>query len=126
MFSVTLSPPTPLPSPLALLSSNSVPPGSTGLNRRSELYVKETDHLRNSERLIDDQIAIAMATKENLTQQRGAFHSISQRLVSTLQKFPLVNSLIQRINLRKRRDSIILASVIAVCLILLILYSLRS
>lgn len=100
--------------------------GSTALNRRSELYMKETDHLRNSERLIDDQIAIAMATKENLTQQRGAFHSISQRLVNTLHKFPLINSLVQRINLRKRRDSIILASVIAICLILLILYSLRS
>lgn len=100
--------------------------GSTGLNRRSELFMKETDHLRNSERLIDDQIAIAMATKENLTQQRGTFHSISQRLVNTLHKFPLINSLVQRINLRKRRDSIILASVIAVCLILLILYSLRS
>ena len=100
--------------------------GSTGLNRRSELFMKETDHLRNSERLIDDQIAIAMATKENLTQQRGAFHSISQRLVNTLHKFPLINSLVQRINLRKRRDSIILASVIAICLILLILYSLRN
>ena len=90
------------------------------------MYLKETDHLRNSERLIDDQIAIAMATKENLTQQRGAFHSISQRLVNTLHKFPVINSLVQRINLRKRRDSIILASVIAICLILLILYSLRS
>ena len=99
---------------------------SAGVNRRSEQLMKETDHLRNSERLIDDQIAIAMATKENLTQQRGVFHSISTKLVNTLHKFPVINSLVQRINLRKRRDSIILASVIAICLILLILYSLRS
>jgi len=100
--------------------------GSGGLNRRTEMYMKEHDHLRNSEKLIDDQINIAIATKENLAHQRRSFHSISQRLVATLQKFPLINSLVQRINLRKRRDSIIIASVIAVCLILLILYSLRS
>lgn len=38
-------------------------------------------------------------------------------------RFPAVNSLIQRINLRKRRDSLILGSVIGVCTILLLLYA---
>ena len=38
-------------------------------------------------------------------------------------RFPVINSLVQRINLRKRRDSIILGGVIAVCFILLILYA---
>lgn len=38
-------------------------------------------------------------------------------------RFPAVNSLIQRINLRKRRDSLILGGVIGVCTILLLLYA---
>lgn len=38
-------------------------------------------------------------------------------------RFPAVNSLIQRINLRKRRDSLILGGVVGVCTILLLLYA---
>ncbi|KPP77680.1 golgi snap receptor complex member 1-like, partial [Scleropages formosus] len=105
----------------------------TGVNnRRTELFLKEHEHLRNSDRLIDDTISIAMATKENMTSQRGMLKSIQGR-VNTLAsilfsslwsrdlqsaqplrftnisyRFPAINSLIQRINLRKRRDSLIL------------------
>lgn len=38
-------------------------------------------------------------------------------------RFPAVNNLIQRINLRKRRDSLILGGVIGICTILLLLYA---
>lgn len=38
-------------------------------------------------------------------------------------RFPAINSLIQKINLRKRRDSLILGVVIGVCTILLLLYT---
>lgn len=96
---------------------------STGLNRRSELYLKENDHIRNSERLVDEQISIAIATKENMTSQNKVLYSITSRVNSLANRFPLINSLVQRINLRKRRDSIILGGVIAVCFILLILYA---
>ena len=42
-----------------------------------------------------------------------------------LDRFPVINSLIVRINVRKRRDTLILGGVIAVCLILLIWYTLH-
>lgn len=45
-------------------------------------------------------------------------------LTSFLARFPALNSLIQRINVRKRRDSIILASVISICIILMLIYAL--
>ena len=38
-------------------------------------------------------------------------------------RFPMINSLIQRINIKKRKDTIILAVVIGVCLFLLILWA---
>ncbi|KAH6934269.1 hypothetical protein HPB50_022849 [Hyalomma asiaticum] len=53
---------------------------SSSLNRRSEGYLKEHEHIK-----------------------------------STDDRFPLINSLVQRINLRKRRDSIILGLVIGTC-----------
>uniref|UniRef100_A0A8C0RVF8 Golgi SNAP receptor complex member 1 n=2 Tax=Canis lupus familiaris TaxID=9615 RepID=A0A8C0RVF8_CANLF len=87
--------------------------GSGVNNRRTELFLKEHDHLRN----------IAMATKENMTSQRGMLKSIQSKMNTLANRFPAVNSLIQRINLRKRRDSLILGGVIGVCTILLLLYA---
>uniref|UniRef100_A0A3Q3GZY5 Golgi SNAP receptor complex member 1 n=1 Tax=Labrus bergylta TaxID=56723 RepID=A0A3Q3GZY5_9LABR len=87
--------------------------GSGVNNRRTELFLKEHDHLRN----------IAMATKENMTSQRGYLKSIQSRVNTLANRFPTINNLIQRINLRKRRDSLILGAVVGVCTILLLLYA---
>ncbi|XP_047676857.1 Golgi SNAP receptor complex member 1 isoform X2 [Tachysurus fulvidraco] len=87
--------------------------GSGVNNRRTELFLKEHEHLRN----------IAMATKENMTSQRGILKSIQSRVNTLANRFPAINSLIQRINLRKRRDSLILGGVIGICTILLLLYA---
>ncbi|XP_018883897.3 Golgi SNAP receptor complex member 1 isoform X1 [Gorilla gorilla gorilla] len=97
--------------------------GSGVNNRRTELFLKEHDHLRNSDRLIEETISIAMATKENMTSQRGMLKSIHSKMNTLANRFPAVNSLIQRINLRKRRDSLILGGVIGICTILLLLYA---
>ncbi|XP_077995428.1 Golgi SNAP receptor complex member 1-like isoform X2 [Glandiceps talaboti] len=98
---------------------------SSGLNRRTDLYLKENEHIRNSDRLADDTISVAIAAKENLMSQRTTLKKISSGMSSILNRFPIINSLVQRINLRKRRDSIILGSVIAVCIILILLYALH-
>ncbi|KAI9538538.1 Golgi SNAP receptor complex member 1 [Dissostichus eleginoides] len=106
--------------------------GSGVNNRRTELFLKEHEHLRNSDRLMDDTISIAMATKENMTSQRGFLKSIQSRvntlaIVCRTKKKKAHNRLeaegLVRINLRKRRDSLILGTVIGVCTILLLLYA---
>lgn len=96
----------------------------TGMNRRTDLYLKENEHIRNSDRLADDVIGVALSTKENLQSQRDFLYGVSTRLSSITNRFPVLNSLIQRINIRKRRDSIILASVISICIILMLIYAL--
>ncbi|XP_059173465.1 Golgi SNAP receptor complex member 1-like isoform X4 [Physella acuta] len=96
---------------------------SSSLNRRSDMYLKEHDHIRNSERLVDEQISIAIATKENLQSQGKFLNTINQKVNAFANRFPMINSLVQKINLRKRRDSIILGLVIAVCVILMILFT---
>ena len=73
--------------------------------------------------MIDDQISIAIATKENLQSQRKVLGTITQKMNSLANRFPLINSLMQKINLRKRRDTIILAGVIATCIIILLMYA---
>ncbi|KAJ1524249.1 hypothetical protein ONE63_010764 [Megalurothrips usitatus] len=96
---------------------------SSGLNRRMDMYLKENEHIRSSDRLVDEQISIAVDTRENLMSQRLNFKRIQTRMHDLSSRFPAVNSLIQRINLRKRRDSLILGSIVGVCTFLMLLYA---
>uniref|UniRef100_A0A2K5HFC8 Golgi SNAP receptor complex member 1 n=1 Tax=Colobus angolensis palliatus TaxID=336983 RepID=A0A2K5HFC8_COLAP len=90
--------------------------GSGVNNRRTEIFLKEHDHLRNSDCLIEETI-------KNMTSQRGMLKSIYSKMNTLTNRFPAVNSLIQRINLRKRWDLLILGGVIGICTILLLLYA---
>ncbi|PSN50901.1 Golgi SNAP receptor complex member 1 [Blattella germanica] len=98
---------------------------SSGLNRRMDLYLKENEHIRSSDRLLDEQINIAVDTRDHLVSQRLTFKRLQTKINDISNRFPVVNSLLQRINLRKRRDSIILGLVIGVCTILLLMYAFR-
>ncbi|XP_022653727.1 Golgi SNAP receptor complex member 1-like [Varroa jacobsoni] len=96
-----------------------------GVNRRADFYLKEHEHIRNSERLVSDQINIAIRTREELRNQRGTLKSMQTRVTTLANRFPVLNSLLQRIHIRKRRDSIILGLVIGTCTLLLLLYTFR-
>uniref|UniRef100_A0A4W3IJC4 Golgi SNAP receptor complex member 1 n=1 Tax=Callorhinchus milii TaxID=7868 RepID=A0A4W3IJC4_CALMI len=91
--------------------------GSGVNNRRTELFLKEHDVC------VCFFSSIAMATKENVTSQRGMMKSIQSKVNTLANRFPAINSLVQRINLRKRRDTLILGAVIGICTILLLLYA---
>ena len=84
-------------------------------------HASRRDH--SSDRLLDEQINIAVDTRDHLVSQRLTFKRIQTRINDISNRFPVVNSLLQRINIRKRRDSIILGLVIGVCTILLLMYA---
>ena len=94
--------------------------GDFSSNIRMDLLLKESEHARNSEKLIDDQITIAMEARDSLYSQRDTFKAIQKKLNDISNRFPMVNNLIQKINLRKRRDAIIVATVIGLCLTFLL------
>lgn len=95
----------------------------SGLSHRADLYLKENEHMRSSDRMADETIDIAMNTKEHLTSQRKMFQSISGRVMTITNIFPAVNNLVKKINIRKRRDALILGLVISVCVIIMLMYS---
>ncbi|XP_034662699.1 Golgi SNAP receptor complex member 1 [Drosophila subobscura] len=97
-------------------------PSISGLSRR-EMYMKETGHLSSASHLVNDQINIAIETRDNLHAQRQAFKRLQTRFNDISNRFPLISSLIQRINIKKRRDSLILGAVVALCVILLLIYA---
>lgn len=77
----------------------------------------------SSDRLINEQISIAMETREHLTSQRQTLKRLQTRFNDISNRYPVINSLIQRINLRKRRDSIILGLIVSACTILMLIYA---
>lgn len=79
----------------------------------------------SSDRLVNEQIAIAMEAREHLTSQRHSLKRLQTRFNDISNRFPIINSLVQRINLRKKRDSIIVGLIVALCTFLMLLYIFR-
>ena len=94
-------------------------------------------------RLIDEQISIALETRESLVSQREIlkvansvtqshpsshhlfdcfFQAVQTKLNDLTNKFPMINNLVNKINFRKRRDTIILGVVIGLCLVFMLWY----
>ncbi|CAH1984810.1 unnamed protein product [Acanthoscelides obtectus] len=96
---------------------------SDGINNRRDIYLKENQHIHSSDRLVNDQISIAMETREHLTSQRQTLKKLQTRFNNISNRYPMISSLIQRINLKKRRDSIILGLVVSLCTILMLIYT---
>ncbi|KAJ2942904.1 hypothetical protein O0L34_g15093 [Tuta absoluta] len=106
-----------------LLRGGSPPPSALGgLNRRDQ-YAKEANHLHSSHMLVDEQINIAMEARDHLSSQRQTFKRMQTRFNDITNRFPMLNSLIFRINARKRRDSLIIGLVVAVCTFLMLYYA---
>ncbi|XP_011502439.1 PREDICTED: Golgi SNAP receptor complex member 1 [Ceratosolen solmsi marchali] len=95
-----------------------------GLNRR-DMWLKENQYIQDSDTLINDQISIAMDTRDHLISQRHTFKRIQTRFHDLSNGFPAINTILQRINIRKRRDSVILGCLIICLIVLVILYSVR-
>lgn len=70
----------------------------------------------NSEGMVDEQITIAMETRDHMKSQREAFKMIQTKVNDLSNRFPIINSLMTKINIRKRRDSLILGTVMGFCL----------
>lgn len=92
-------------------------------NRKQDFFLKENDNIMGADGVTNDTISIAIATKENLYSQRGGLSGISNKMNAISNKFPMIGSLMNKINVRSRRDSIIMAAVITGCLIALFLFA---
>uniref|UniRef100_A0AC34PUE5 Golgi SNAP receptor complex member 1 n=1 Tax=Panagrolaimus sp. JU765 TaxID=591449 RepID=A0AC34PUE5_9BILA len=92
-------------------------------NRSSDMLLAEHDHITNSERMVDEQINLALGVKENIHHQQRRIAGAMHQLQITLKKYPAINNIMQKIRIKRRKDTLVLAAVISTCLILLFLYS---
>ena len=94
-------------------------------SRRQDHFAREFEHLKHSDNLVDRALDMASTIKKDLSDQRRFFLQISHKVNALTTRVPLMNNLLQRIKIKKRKDSLVLALVIAFCLIFLLVYIFR-
>lgn len=114
-----------------LLNKTTVNPDLSGTpaglsSRRQDYYLREMGHLNNSHKLIDANLELAGMIRKDLSDQKRYFLDITTKVNALANRFPVVNNLLQKIKMKKRKDSLVLGGVIAICLFILFLYMFRS
>ncbi|EMG45698.1 putative membrane-anchored Golgi SNARE protein, partial [Candida maltosa Xu316] len=85
----------------------------------NDYILEESQRVDNVNSIADRLLQGAFATRDELLNQRQYLNNAQSRIQSSLQRIPGLNVLISKINTRRKRDTLILATVIAVCILLL-------
>ena len=64
---------------------------------------------------VDDVIGQAQATAAALVNQREIFQNVNRNLDAIGSRFPMVNNLLQAIRRKRSKDTMVLATVVAIC-----------
>ena len=81
--------------------------------------LEESERVNNVNSIADRLLQGAFATRDELLNQRQYLNNAQLQVLSTMQNIPGLNVLISKINIRRKRDTLILASVIAICILFL-------
>jgi Golgi SNAP receptor complex protein 1 len=97
------------------------------------MLITERDRIDHSHSIADSVLETAYATRTEFGRQRQTLARLNQRLMQsasafsfsmklTIGQIPGINTLIGKINTRKKRDSVILAGLISLCVFGLLIF----
>ena len=66
--------------------------------------------------------SLGESVRESLLHQGQIITGMASRMSSTLEKFPVINNLTRHINLKSKRNAVVLGSVIAMCVLFSLWY----
>ena len=89
---------------------------------RAEFLMRERNALHGADSAADQVIGTAASARLMLGQQRSTFDSISTRMAGMGQNIPIIGGLIQSADRRRKRDSLILGTVVGTLACILIYY----
>ncbi|KAI5967601.1 GOS1 [Candida theae] len=81
--------------------------------------LEESQRADNVNSIADRLLQSAYSTRDELLNQRQYLQNAQSTILGTIQSVPGINVLISKINSRRKRDTLILATVIAICILLL-------
>lgn len=84
--------------------------------------LNERSRIDNSNSMADSLLAQAYETRDEFIRQRASLAGIQRRMLNTLSMVPGINTIIAKVNTRKKRDSLILAALVTTCVLLLLFF----
>ncbi|CDS37713.1 Golgi SNAP receptor complex [Echinococcus multilocularis] len=99
-----------------LRSQGDKPPEAT------RLLIEEQKSLLHTDKMLTDRLSAASAIRSALKSQHHMLKATTGNLLNLRAQFPLVNKVLNQVSWRKKRDSIIVGSVIGCCLLFLLFY----
>lgn len=88
-----------------------------------EYMLDERNRLDSSHRVADGVLSQAYAISDSFRTQRETLASVNRRIRGAAAQIPGINSLMNRIGSKKRRDGIILGTFIAICFLVVFFMS---
>jgi golgi SNAP receptor complex member 1 len=82
----------------------------------------ENESLRHTQRRLNDILSQADLTRDKLHQQRQTFVGMADKVVTIAEKVPFINGLLKKIDAKRRREVVILASLTAFLMFLVFLF----
>ncbi|PNW82487.1 hypothetical protein CHLRE_06g280900v5 [Chlamydomonas reinhardtii] len=105
-----------------LAGASDSPHLSVNVQNSSGALLRERGAIQNSANMVDDILSQAANVSGNLLGQRRVFEGALDKLVQVGSRFPVVNGLLNAIRRKKSKDTLVLAGVIAACVLFTILY----
>ena len=84
--------------------------------------MRERGTIMSSTSKVDDVIGQAQATAAALVNQRGIFQNVNRNLDAIGGRFPMVNNLLTAIRRKRSKDTMVLATVVAICTAFTLIY----
>ncbi|WFD36153.1 protein transport protein gos1 [Malassezia cuniculi] len=91
----------------------------------TQAYLAERGHIDNSHRMIDETLDQAYATRAEFRAQQDQLGNITRRMAGAAAQIPGMDRLITMITRRRRRDTVIIAVVIGICVTILLWTGMR-
>ncbi|KAF8474732.1 snare region anchored in the vesicle membrane C-terminus-domain-containing protein [Kalaharituber pfeilii] len=88
----------------------------------ADYLLDERRRLDNSHNMADSVLSQAYAINESFASQRAMLGNINRRVMHAASQIPGINTIISKINTRKKRDSIILGMLISLCFLMVIYF----
>ncbi|KAM3162581.1 Golgi SNAP receptor complex member 1 [Lachancea thermotolerans] len=79
----------------------------------------EARRIDESHNVVDSLISQAWDTRDQFSSQRTVLQTANNRMMQTLQRVPGINQVIAKINTRRKKNAVILASLITLCILFL-------
>ncbi|CAN6629349.1 golgi SNAP receptor complex member 1 [Trichomonascus vanleenenianus] len=92
---------------------------ATNGESEADYMLSERNRIDNAHNLTDRILSQAYETREEFVRQRANLANVQRRVLQTASHIPGLNTLIAKVNTRKKRDSLIIASLITLCILFL-------